>query len=231
MSRITFLDYWRMGRARGWGYPIRYFTQSHLFDLVRGTNTHFWMPPKEYDGACPGHGDAVHYVACPTKSIRKALKVITAHAKNTWDQFQFYDLGCGKGKALLVYNEYVGTRVKTPAIGIELVPSLAEVAENNIHLRHLEKRATVITGDATKWRSSCTGRGAIIFLYNPFGRSTLEAVLRGTENLPCYIAYVDPEHSSLLASKGWDKIHCEAGKYKNDNIEVWYRNDVCEGQV
>lgn len=224
MTGIRPLDYWRMGRARGWRYPIQYFVQSHLFDILRGTNTHFWLPPEEYDRVSPRSVDAVHYVACPTRSIEKALKAVSEHAGARFGEFQFVDLGCGKGKALLVYAEHTKSQQALPAVGIEITPLLARVAQNNVDILGLNARIRIAHDDARTWRAWCAEAPTILFLYNPFGKETLKSVVHAATDLDCYVAYVDPEHSAVLEDRGWSRIFRASGRYKNERIEVWHRH-------
>ena len=37
-------DYYKMLIRRGACLPITYFLECHLFDLIRGTDTHTWFP-------------------------------------------------------------------------------------------------------------------------------------------------------------------------------------------
>jgi SAM-dependent methyltransferase len=221
MKRISVGDYWRMARTRGLRYPFRYFSQSHLFDLLRSTDTHFWLPRSDYVRETSNIGDAVHYVACPTRSILASLRAIEAHAGSSFNSFQFIDLGCGKGKALLVYCEYTRRKDVSAAVGIELLGVLAGIAERNVRIRRLDRRAKVVCGDAKGWRFQCSEAYAILFLYNPFGVDTLQAVLDQANGIDCYVAYIDPEHSQVIERSGWKKIFAISGKYPNDCIEVW----------
>jgi hypothetical protein len=224
MTEFSLRDYWRMAGARGWGYPVRYFFQSHLFDILRGTNTHFWTPPQDYRRVGPANADAVHYVACPTRSIVKALEAIEGHAGERFREFRFIDLGCGKGKTLLVYAERTRSMPVKTALGVEIVSTLSSIAQRNAKLVGLEEKIEVVAADAATWKELCPDTSVILFLYNPFGRATLAQVLRHTSGMECYVAYIDPEHASLLEEGGWNRIFRETGKYLNDCIEVWYRS-------
>ena len=224
MGTITLLDYYRMLKARGWKYPAQYFIQSHLFDLLRGTNTHFWVPHEEYQRQNSASEDSIHYVACPTHTIRKCLAAIHTHAGDEFGKYQFLDLGCGKGKALLVYAEYSENFKPPLALGIEMVDALAATARKNIAIRKETERLKIFTDTATNWREHSDSEYMIIFLYNPFGAKTLQEVISKVKLIKkCYVAYVDPEHSALFGKQGWNKIHEAGGEYKNDHIEIWYQ--------
>lgn len=223
MNKISFTDYWRMGRARGFTYPFRYFLQSHLFDLRRGTDTQFWVPPIEYSSVCPAQNDAVHYVACPTKAIRRGLLAIRENVGKEFDQYQFFDLGCGKGKALLLYSESASPQ-KLKAVGVELVPSLADIAWENVKRMGFSDWVEVVSADAVQWVQYCDSDQVIVFLYNPFGLTTLERVFADVQKFRnAYVIYVDPEHASFFEHTGWKRVYTGTGRYRNDFIDVWAR--------
>lgn len=226
MGGISLRDYYAMLKARGWRYPLRYFIHSHLFDILRGTDTHFWIPPAEYKQKNINSKDSIHYVACPTHIIRKCLREIHKHAGNGFGDYQFIDLGCGKGKALLVYAEYSGDLHPPPALGIEMVEAISSIARYNINARKLDGRIKVITDSAVNWVKHSTSARVIIFLYNPFGADTLLDVISRAKLNNCYIAYVDPEHSFLLREKGWTNIYERTGEYKNDHVQIWFLETV-----
>lgn len=224
MKNITFSDYYRMFRTRGWEYPLQYFFQSHLFDILRGTDTHFWVPPEDYKQHNTTANDSIHYVACPTIAIKKCLAAIQAHAGNDFRKYQFIDLGCGKGKTLLVYEEYAEGEQIYPAIGVELVEPLATTARDNARRCGNENSIKIITDSATNWAQYATSAHVIIFLYNPFGSKTLHEVIGKIGDKRCYIAYVDPEHTNILTEANWQCIFFEEGRYNNNKFRVFFNN-------
>jgi len=80
----------------------------------------------------------------------------------------FYDLGCGKARAV-----YVAARSGkfTRAVGVELVPELAEAGRRNVSAA---PNAEIITADVLTVDFS---DGAAFFFNNPFGKTTLYQVL------------------------------------------------------
>jgi SAM-dependent methyltransferase len=87
----------------------------------------------------------------------------------------FVDIGCGKGRPLLVAAEAGFSKV----FGIEINPKLAAIAEKNAQI-FLSKKALsgsiqVIAGDAEKLDLP---EADYFFLFNPFGEASLKKFLR-----------------------------------------------------
>jgi SAM-dependent methyltransferase len=113
----------------------------------------------------------------------------------------FIDLGCGKGRALILARE-AGFR---NLIGVEISPRLARAARHN--LEKLNVTATVIEGDVATF--VFPDEPVIAFLYNPFGVSTMQAVvgkLRSHRH-SLHVIYINPRHGDLFS--GFQQIHCD----------------------
>ena len=120
-------------------------------------------------------------------------------------EFTFIDIGSGKGRALLLAAEYPFRRV----IGVELLPELNAVAEENIRkfldldkekeCREVQTRC----GDATE--SSFPAGPLVVFLFNPLPEPGLKKIV---ENLraslqqnprPAYVIYASPLFENVIA--------------------------------
>lgn len=102
--------------------------------------------------------------------------------------FSFVDLGCGKGRALVIAEQYGFQHV----IGVEYNKSLAEIAKRNAG------RSTVIHGDAADF---ILPKGKVaLFLYNPFSSKIMTRVVeRITVHCgPLYVLYNKPACAGLF---------------------------------
>jgi hypothetical protein len=139
-----------------------------------------------------------------------------------FSQFTFIDLGCGKGRVLLMASDYPFKKI----IGVEFMPELHHAAQENItgysNGRQQCRQIESICMDARDF--DFPDGPLVIYLFNPFSESTFAHVL---ENLgdsveqsprPVYIAYRFTEHESLLERSDWLE--------KVDAMEQWavYRN-------
>jgi predicted RNA methylase len=109
----------------------------------------------------------------------------------------FIDIGCGKGKALVLAGDYRFRRV----IGIELAEELAKVARENLRVRGIRGQVDAI--DAT--RMQFPDEPLLVFLYNPFGEVTLRAVLEQLQKSlrasprVAFVVYAYPRQNHVFA--------------------------------
>ena len=122
--------------------------------------------------------------------------------------FTFIDLGCGKGRVLLMASDYPFKKI----IGVEFMPELHRAAQKNI--ARLFIRSSAMPADRSRLHGcagfsvSCTGRWwsicSILFLRRHSRRcwricgSSVEQTPR-----PVYIAYRFTEFENLLAQEPW----------------------------
>jgi SAM-dependent methyltransferase len=128
--------------------------------------------------------NASDYLPIREVVLRHILKYVQEQLEPT--ALTFVDLGCGKGRALLVAAELPFIEV----IGVEISPTLQKVAERNIatYLRgpkrqsvgkgpHLQARTNIQTycSDATRFEYPDTD--LIVYLFCPFRGEVLKSVL------------------------------------------------------
>jgi SAM-dependent methyltransferase len=119
-------------------------------------------------------------------------------------QFTFVDIGSGKGRALLLASEFPFRRL----IGIELLPELNRIAQENIR-----KFSTTgedppptesICGDATEFEFP--HEPLVVFLFHPLTEAGFRKVLANLEvslrQVPreAYIVYANPIFEMILAA-------------------------------
>jgi predicted RNA methylase len=89
------------------------------------------------------------------------------------ERYEFVDIGCGKGRALIVAHE-IGFR---PITGVEISPSLCEVAERNLEKCGIEGR--VVRQDAVSFELPLGP--TVIYLYNPFRARIMKRLVKNIE--------------------------------------------------
>ena len=133
------------------------------------------------------------------------------------------DVGCGKGRPLLIASELPFVRV----IGIELSPSLARMARANAALVRSRDAARspieIRVGDATL--ADAPGDRVVYFLYHPFGQSLVETFVRNLErqcaDLAChaFVVYYNPVHGDVVdRSPRLTRWSADAWPYGADEI-------------
>jgi len=128
------------------------------------------------------------------------------HATVNFRDFTFIDLGSGKGRTLLMASDYPFRRI----IGVELLPSLHEIAQANF--RHYKSESQKcfalesICADATEF--PLPEDPLVIFLFNPFPESGMRKVFANLEQSlrahprPVYVLYHNPLLEHVLIESG-----------------------------
>lgn len=124
-----------------------------------------------------------------------------------FSQFTFIDLGCGKGRVLLMASAYPFKRI----IGVEFMPDLHHAAQKNIasysNDRQQCRQIETVCMDARDFQFP--DGPLVVYLFNPFSEATFAQVL---ENLrqsieqatrPVYVAYRFTEFEILLTEAEW----------------------------
>lgn len=130
------------------------------------------------------------------------FREIVASLRIDFRQFTFVDIGSGKGRALMLAAEFPFQRV----LGLELLPELNSVAQENIRKVSGETRACsdvqAICGDATEF--VFPAEALVVFLFNPLPEAGLRKLMGNLERSlredprPAYVIYVNPEFEEIL---------------------------------
>ena len=118
------------------------------------------------------------------------------------EHYAFVDLGCGKGRALMVASEFPFLRL----FGVEIAPQLADVARRNAAvIAQRNPRRTPIEiqlGDATAVRPPA--ERVVYFMYHPFRRALVRALVENIERQlgqglqHAFFVYYNPVHGDVL---------------------------------
>ncbi len=174
---------WVVDRWRDEGDP-----ESVAFDRAHGVDTARWT---------------LDYEPVPPSVCEAALRALPPEAHAT----HFVDLGCGKGRALMLASRHPFRAVT----GVECVRGLVQTCQANLDAwtdRHPRcGPVTVLHCDVLDF---VLPRGDLtLFLYNPFGADTLRAVLDRVEAGPgrrVYAAYVNPLEAALFDASRWRRL-------------------------
>ncbi|MFY9560014.1 MAG: class I SAM-dependent methyltransferase [Terriglobales bacterium] len=136
------------------------------------------------------HG-AIRYQAVSPDLFSRCLDQLDI----AYPEFTFVDLGCGKGRALLLARKYGFRRL----VGVEFAPALVKCARVNV------PGAEIVLGDAAEFRFPDTP--LVVFLYNPFGSEVLQKVVANLAHSTGWLVYVTPVHGSILRDGGFHFVH------------------------
>lgn len=119
-----------------------------------------------------------------------------------YERFVFIDLGCGKGRALLLASRLPFKEI----VGVELSDVLCQIARRNLNFYQdpLQrcKRLRVICQDAVNYQ--WPDENIVLFLYNPFDEELMRPVVANLErNLRArrkdvYVVYTNPLYQHVL---------------------------------
>jgi SAM-dependent methyltransferase len=192
------------------------FDGMHPFDVEHGTDTGGLIPGSELG---VGHRHDLFiagYAGVPPSGFRAAIsRWQSLGLRHGIEDYTFVDLGCGKGRAVLLASE-LGFR---EAVGVELNVGLVETAKANVRIWTAAGKARspirIECKDATEveWQSG----PCLVYLYNPFAEPVMRAVVEamrerfGDRRDELEIVYQKPEQAASL---------------ENDFEMVW--GGVCE---
>ena len=154
----------------------------------------------------PNWAEGTGYDATPPHGIRDPIQALPIEHEN----FTFIDLGCGKGRVVLVASEFAFEE----CIGVEYAPDLCDVAEKNISIFHSDTQQChnikAVCADAATF--SLPELPLVLFFAHPFGNSVLEQFLgnlhRSLKATPrkIYVIYYDPICGDLFEKAGFREV-------------------------
>lgn len=197
----------RMGRKLG-NAPIDdrfYDRRDSVFDRALGISTVGMRSVSEMEIPEDRRGHAVEYRSIAAAEVAAAIDALPLTSAER-SAASFVDLGCGKGRAMVVAHRFGFAAVK----GVELEPTLAEQACTNLAAVSPgpidgEAAWEVTNGDATRFVFPRTP--LVVYLFNPFSDEVLRPVLQNLEAdlaehpRPCQILYANAVHSDIFGEE------------------------------
>jgi SAM-dependent methyltransferase len=203
------------------------------FDIEYGINTSGALPGfvLNLDYPLTKTTARLGYAGVQPSSLREALKVVSHHSDAT-----FVDLGCGKGRALVLASEFPFRSIT----GVELTPELAKTAAENARViaRDFPDRTPITVAQGNALDYALPDGRLVIFLFNPFEADVVADLLAKIEtalvtrgNSICVI-YVNPvcstifDASTMLTRTYAEAIPSEPGDtgsnpYTYETVVIW----------
>jgi len=183
------------------------WTRIHPFDAEYGVDTSGWVPATECAPTPAMAARMSPYGGSQPSIVRRCLAAIPDH-----DRYAFVDLGCGKGRPLVVASEFPFRRI----VGVELSKTLADTAARNaavVAAAHPQRTPIEITlGDATAIVPPHDR--VVYYMYHPFDRSLVTALVANIASQlenglrHAWFIYYNPVHGVVLDSSArfsrWD---------------------------
>lgn len=174
---------------------LKHRSPTEDFDLKYGTDTGGVEPLWKFKICSPNARFGASYQATQEEELAVAVNFLDEDLK----AFTFIDLGCGKGRTLLVATKFGFKQV----IGVEFVAELAEIARRNL-AKMRTANAVVLHADAADFHFPDSD--SVIYLYNPFSQEVLRKVvanLRECCSKRLYVMYKFPQCAEVFDSSGF----------------------------
>ncbi len=217
------------------GVKLSGWQRTHPFDRQYGTDTSGCLPVRMITSD-PKLASVINFYAGSQPGIIRQAIV----ALGETEEYNFVDLGCGKGRAMIVASEYPFRSIA----GMDLSPRLAKVAWHNIALieRRYPQRPPLVVTEGNAVNFPLPEGKLVIYLYYSFGeelvrqfvRKLESALTEGAEHI--FFVYYNPVHGDLMdASPAFTRWYAAnlLPRCVRDRLRVWharYRRDLAERQ-
>ena len=159
-----------------------FFPERDQFDRDRGVSTN-GLSTLWYHRVLAGKwNESVRYQPVDENLFRSAIEGVP--------RWTFVDLGCGRGRAMILAHEAGFPKI----IGVDFSAPLCRTARKN--LKKLGIAANIVHSDVRTF--VLPAEPCVVFLYNPFGAETLRSVISRFDANPKVIVYINPIHGQAL---------------------------------
>lgn len=181
------------------------------FDIRNGTDTSGVEPLWKFKIASPNRGFGKWYEPTAEQELAEAIQALHDAPRD----LVFVDLGCGKGRTLLVAAKLGFKQV----IGVEFAPELAEIATKNLAKMEIAN-GTILQADAADYKFPESDM--VVYLYNPFSVEVMAKVIANlgkARSHKRYVIYKTPHCSETLNSCGF--LSRLASPAARPYIQIW----------
>lgn len=147
----------------------------------------------------PNFVHGVRYSASGESIIRWCIE----NCGMPYSETTFVDVGCGKGRVLIVATMYPFRRI----VGVEYSPQLAAICRQNLDKLNISQKCELNVRDAVDF--VFPKENLLVFLYNPFDSTILKNVLTRLAAIrqTVRIAHLGPGHD-VIQQSGLARIVC-----------------------
>jgi hypothetical protein len=178
---------------------------KHPFDVSNCVETSGLLETAQLVSGHPNDVFNTAYFGVPPSRFRNAIERWQATPEAPHMQLcQLIDIGCGKGRAVLLGSAMPFREV----IGVELHPELARIANANLDRWSTRadavSPASIVCADAPSVIGSLLNGATLLYVYNPFRPPVLRQMLRAIVaqrcilSAPVDILYLCPEHEDVF---------------------------------
>jgi SAM-dependent methyltransferase len=184
-------------RLRRTGACADGFDEAH--GIETGTPIPIWRM-----GSLKNLSESSPYQAITIETFEEMLLNLPLRA----EEYSFIDLGCGKGKALILALEH-GFK---EAIGVEFFHELCAASMRNLGKLGMRDKSQVMWASAAEYNFPEVP--SVVFMFNPFGPLVMKNVLAhlrpGT-----FLVYAHPKHAEMIRFPLM---------YRSANVGIWQKS-------
>ena len=204
--------------------------RRHPIDLQYGTDTSGLVDHLTLHRDATLVGQLRPYMGSQPTIIRRALDTLGDIAGYT-----FVDIGCGKGRPMIVASEYPFAL----ALGYDISADLVRIANANavVMARHFPQRPPIRALHANVSDLQVPSGKAVVFLYNPFGAELMRSLLEKLEAelasgaiQHLYIVYDNPVCGEVFDNSRY-LTRWFAGEFTYDHEELGFGPEDKESVV
>jgi hypothetical protein len=190
-------------RVRDRLFPQKY--PPDPFDLKFGVDTGGFVEAKRLVSGHPHDGHSVSYWGTATSLFQGAIarwSESLAATPCTIRDYSLIDMGCGKGRVVMLASDFPFQKV----IGVELSPMLVSIAQQNLAkwraMPHLCEDIGVLQADVLE--VPFPESAVLVYVFNPFDAHLTQLLLDRLQTLsrsrsaPIDIIYMRPEYAELF---------------------------------
>ncbi len=162
------------------------------FDREHGTQTRGSASLHQLGVRHPNARFGVHYQAIDPRVFKRAVRSLPRNLD--LKKFTFVDLGCGKGRALILASKFGFGEL----VGVELSAALAEQARANLKKANI-KNGRAICHDAANVQFPVGN--LVVYLFHPFVGEVFRQTIRNlcaSARGDVYFVYVNPVEEQVL---------------------------------
>ena len=197
---------------------IYYFLNCHMFDLVKRTDTHQMLSKADMKVDSNNFEQSLMYMVSWTQTLNRAFKELTTIANI--ENYDFIDLGCGKGKACLIARkvELLG-KSSLRYFGVDFESNLIAIAQEN-SIKIFKDEGNFIFEDVTKLDWKSFGEYLVVYLYNPFSSLIINEVLQQICDKKTIVLYTNPAEVETFMDLGYKVLYSKESWHANLNFKI-----------
>lgn len=196
-----------------------------IFDWTHGVDTVRQVPKDEYVSSLLNVQYGLHYSSSWTSEIIFGFRSSIRHLDVRFASFQFMDIGCGKGKVQIVWEQLLRKQqLIQNTFGLDYFEEILLVARRN-HEKLFGSPGAFLQADASQFDFRPFG-SLILYLYNPFGEVVLRPMIDNLRYNEVFLIYNNPVHEDVLLDAGFCMIERKDGFHPQAVTRTYYRNAI-----